>query len=169
MTDAKWQKHMKALGKLVRLWDLAAAQVSALKYTASAFVDQIATAAADTDGTSWPVINAMSPYVGSLNSAFAAGPSAIQSVAAAMAQAYITNFVPADMTTQPSVAGSITSIITAMITEATSVSNTQTFTASGSTGFLHFIATVFAGYTGSFPTSGSPSLPDATYCVDAVV
>lgn len=163
MLDANYQKHFKILGKFAKLYDTAAADVTAQETLAATTYDQIATGVA---ATSWAALQLLNPYTGSWASAIASGSTQLMSLSQSMAAAYLTSAIfRADMTAVPTNTSSAQSVLEALITEMTN--DVKTLTTAASTGFVHFFE--LWSPTGDFPQSGSASYTDATYVVSTVV
>ena len=98
MTSGNYAIHCKVLGKLAKLYDLAAADVAELETFAGAFYDQIA------DGTSasWPTSQLFNPATGTLLSAIQSGAVALKAWAKDRADEYLRSTIfTATLTTAP--------------------------------------------------------------------
>ncbi len=163
MQNADYAEHLGILGKFIFNYDNSVADKADLESLAGATFAQISQPG---DETSWPADKLLNQYTGRFQDAIASGPTALISLATAMATTYLeSDIFRSTLTTTPTAAtakASLEALITDMGLDS------KTFTTSSSTGIIHFFAEVFDP-VGTFPHSGSPTYADATYVTADVV
>ena len=166
MLTGNYDRHLKVLGKLARLWDDASADSAAQKLLISRMIDQVATGEVD----SYPATLLLNAYTLTLNSAITAGAEAIRSTAVTMAAAYLisTDFTD-DLTTAPS-ATTAQAVLEALQTEMAAGLDNKTLTDTASTGFVNFFDTNWSP-SGAWNTEadGTADYKDSVYVVTTIV
>ncbi len=162
MDNARYVAHLKIIGKLAYLYDVASASFSDLSDLRATTMDQAATGdAADLPGSDI-IARYMPPYDTAIN----AGPAVLQSLAVTVATAYLrSSYFTSDLDNTPAGA-TVAAVITAF--EADATSDAKTFTTLSATGLINFFDTVKGSATG-LAGNGSPSYADATYVTGAIV
>lgn len=164
MTNDNYIRHFKVLGKLAKLYDIAAADESDLETLLSTFVDQYATGTV----ASLPAILIFPNHTVAWSQAISAGATALQTVAKNAASAYlIDDDFTGDLTTTPA-ATTAAAVLTALATEMGAGVDNKTLTTKSSTGLVNFFDAIL-GSSGSWNTSGTPTYADGTYVVSTVV
>ncbi len=164
MLNANYIRHLKPLGKLCYLYDIAGTGLAALKTLRATTYDQVA------DGTdaSAPGVDVFAQYRSRYNNVISQGQQAQQDLALAIATSYMVSddFID-DLTTQPT-SRTIANVIAALETEMAVGVDNKTLTTEAATGLVNFFDTL-KGSEGTWNTSGSPDYPDSVYVVSAVV
>lgn len=166
MLDANYARHFKVLGKLAKLYDLAAAQVTADNALLAAFVDQYA------DGTpaSLPAVALFPAYTSQISNSISNGSANLKAVALSAAGAYLVNTTfTADLST-PIVGNTAAASLTALATEMSEGEDDKTLTTLASTGLVNFFDAI-AGSAGSWNTEADATADykDSVYVVSSVV
>lgn len=166
MTGGNYARHFKVLGKLAKLYDVAAADESTLETLLSTFADQVATGGV----ASLPAVLQMGTYISRWNSAIDAGATALQRVAQDAAKAYLRSddFI-GDLTTVPDT-NSIEDVLAALQTEIGAGVDNVTLGTLAATGLVHFFDSMLAA-AGTWNTEADATADyrDAIYVVSAVV
>ncbi len=165
MTDPQYQLHLKALGKITRLWDDSGIDTTALKLLVSRLYDQVATGEVDSyDGTL-----ALNQFSIGLNNALSIGENKIRTTAKAMAEAYLKIALAKDLTTLPS-SSDAKNILEALQTEMGAGLDNKTLSNSSTTGFVNFFDSLWSP-SGSWNTAldASADYKDSIYVVTAIV
>jgi len=166
MTDANYQRHLKVLGKLARLFDTAGADDTAMKALLATFVDQYATGGA----ASLPAIEVFPTFTARWAAAITAGAAALKKVAQDAATAYLRSddFVN-DMTVAPS-NNTVAAVLAALQTQMNAANDNKKFTTKSSTGLVNFFDSLLAA-PGTWNTiaDASADYKDSVYVVDAIV
>ncbi len=139
MTDPQYQLHLKALGKIARLWDDGGLDTASLKLLASRLFDQIATG----ETVSYEGVIVVSTYAPSLNNAINGGQNPVRSTAQIMAEQYLIQVLTIDLTTQP-VGTDAKSVLEALQTEMSVGVDGKTLTDKSTTGFVNFFDTLWS-------------------------
>lgn len=167
MLDADYQKHLKVLGKLCRIWDQGEADENASKLLISRLFDQVATG----ELPSYDAVQLVNAYTTTLDSGVTNGPTALKTAAENITAAYLTDALfRDDLTTTPDNPSNAQSVLEALQTEMGAGEDNKTLTDTASTGFVNFFDTVWSP-TGSWNTEadGTADYKDSVYVVDAIV
>ncbi len=167
MTDANYQKHLKVLGKLCKLWDDAGSDEDTQKELIARMFDQAATG----ELPSYPALLILNPYTAALDRSIVSGVVAQQATAKSMAEAYLkSSTFTDDLTT--SVTGGVTgtTVLNALQTEMGAGEDNKTLTTSAATGFVNFFDTNWSP-TGSWNTEADATADykDSVYVVSTIV
>lgn len=166
MTSGNYQRKFKVLGKLAKLYDLAAADVTTLNLLLAVFADQVA----DGTATSLPDTLLFSTYIPQWSSAVSSGATALKSLAVSAASAHLisSDFTGDFVSNTPSSPITPATVITALIAELTT--NSSTLTTLAATGLVNFLNVVY-GSVQTFPTAadGSATYKDSVYVVATIV
>ena len=162
MTDPNYLKHLKILGKIVRMYDVGGFSLPTTQTLLARLMDQAATGESDT----LSAVLLLSNQAGAINQALSVS-QALRAKIKEVAEIYFLDaFFRNDVVTAISNPASLSVVLQAW--QADFTANSKTLTTEAATGFVNFFKNVLSS-GGSWPQSGSPSYPDATYVVDAVV
>jgi hypothetical protein len=166
MLDANYIKHFKIIGKICKLFDVAAADETALKALRATTYDQVA------DGTdaSAEAVDIFASYRSRYNNAIENGPTTTQRFAIALASDYLnSDDFYADLTTKPT-SRTATNVIAALETEMSAGVDDKTLTDLDTTGLVNFFNEI-KGSLGTWNTEadGTADYKDSVYCVSAVI
>jgi len=164
MTDANYQRHLKALGKLCALFDAATASTAAANTLLATTADQFATGLVVDN----PAVELLAQNLNSLQAAINSGPVAIQTQCVNIAASYLgLPLFISGLTTVPATS-SAAAVLTALAAEMTT--DTKTLTTKSGTGLINFFDTI-AGTAGAWNSAADnvADYKDSIYVVSAVV
>jgi hypothetical protein len=170
MLDANYQRHLKVLGKLCKLYDDAGADVPEQNALLAAFVDQYADGLTD----SLAAIRIFPTFTSQWLSAIQGGPVAFQSIAIQGATAYFIdpNFTN-DLTTVPA-SNSIVDVLTALQTEMSAGHDNKKLTTKTTTGLVNLFDHILENVgspdgTWNTAADASADYKDSVYVVAGVI